>query len=138
MSIDPNRIPGLWTTDKTENGLSVELHPDGQLKRLAFLSDGKVIGPSLHIEPDSLAGELREVTRFEVAPDIEEDPQAQYEAWIDLSVRAITDRAQFVVRCSFCSKHSGEVFKIIQGPETGICTDCIGVCNNVLAMESGG
>ena len=126
----------MTRTDATDDGLCLELHPDGQLKTLVFLSAGEVIGRSLHLDPDTLAGEVREVAPFAVDPDVEATPETQYKDWVEHAIRAISDRAKLVFRCSFCAKHSGEVSKIIQGPECSICSDCIELCGSILANES--
>jgi|SRR6516162_9514668 ATP-dependent protease Clp ATPase subunit len=36
-------------------------------------------------------------------------------------------------RCSFCNKTGNEVTKLIAGSEAGICDQCVGICNEILA-----
>ena len=38
--------------------------------------------------------------------------------------------------CSFCMKSPGSVEKMIGGPGVFICNECIGLCNDILALES--
>jgi ClpX C4-type zinc finger protein len=38
--------------------------------------------------------------------------------------------------CSFCEKSQFEVRKLIAGPSTYICNECIGLCNNILDEET--
>ncbi len=39
------------------------------------------------------------------------------------------------VRCSFCAKPSSEVEKVIAGPGVYICSECVGLCNDILGAE---
>jgi len=39
------------------------------------------------------------------------------------------------VRCSFCTKPSSEVEKVIAGPGVYICNVCVGLCNDILQAE---
>ena len=41
------------------------------------------------------------------------------------------------VRCSFCAKPSSEVEKVIAGPGVYICSECVGLCNDILGAERG-
>ncbi len=38
-------------------------------------------------------------------------------------------------QCSFCAKRPDEVKKLIAGPRVFICDECIGLCNDILALE---
>jgi hypothetical protein len=40
--------------------------------------------------------------------------------------------------CSFCVKSSDEVAKLISGTGVYICDECVRLCNDILAMQSGG
>ena len=40
------------------------------------------------------------------------------------------------VACSFCLKSPGSVAKMIGGPGVFICNECVGLCNDILALES--
>jgi hypothetical protein len=42
---------------------------------------------------------------------------------------------QIQVRCSFCAKPSSEVEKVIAGPGVYICSECVGLCNDILGAE---
>jgi ClpX C4-type zinc finger len=39
------------------------------------------------------------------------------------------------VRCSFCTKPSSDVEKVIAGPGVYICNECVRLCNDILAAE---
>ena len=43
--------------------------------------------------------------------------------------------AALQVRCSFCAKPSAEVEKVIAGPGVYICSECVGLCNDILGAE---
>lgn len=38
-------------------------------------------------------------------------------------------------KCSFCSKHLDEVFKIIAGPGVYICNECVTLCSEIIGEE---
>jgi hypothetical protein len=40
------------------------------------------------------------------------------------------------ISCSFCGKAASEVEKIIAGPSVRICSECIGLCNDIMQAES--
>jgi hypothetical protein len=42
---------------------------------------------------------------------------------------------ELLVRCSFCTKPSTEVEKVIAGPGVYICNVCVGLCNDILRIE---
>jgi ATP-dependent Clp protease ATP-binding subunit ClpX len=37
--------------------------------------------------------------------------------------------------CSFCLKSPGQVAKMVGGPGVFICNECVGLCNDILALE---
>ena len=39
------------------------------------------------------------------------------------------------LHCSFCGKSQHEVEKLIAGPAVYICDECVGLCNEILALE---
>jgi ClpX C4-type zinc finger len=44
-------------------------------------------------------------------------------------------RAALQVNCSFCTKPSSAVAKVVAGPGVYICNECIQLCNDILAQE---
>jgi len=40
------------------------------------------------------------------------------------------------VRCSFCGKSQFDVAKVVAGPGTFICNECIELCNQILAGDA--
>src|SRR5712691_4603908 len=41
------------------------------------------------------------------------------------------------LRCSFCNKSQLDVRKLIAGPKVYICSECVEVCNDIIAEEAG-
>ncbi len=39
------------------------------------------------------------------------------------------------IRCSFCAKEEHEVSKVIAGPGTYICDECVGLCVSILEED---
>jgi hypothetical protein len=48
---------------------------------------------------------------------------------------AQTGTTTIQTRCSFCTKPSTEVAKVIAGPGVYICDECIQLCNTILEQE---
>ena len=40
-----------------------------------------------------------------------------------------------VISCGFCLKDQGQVRKMVAGPDVYICSECIGLCNELIADE---
>jgi ClpX C4-type zinc finger len=40
-----------------------------------------------------------------------------------------------VLRCSFCNKSQRDVAKLIAGPGVYICTECVDICNQIVAED---
>ena len=38
--------------------------------------------------------------------------------------------------CSFCGKHQDEVERMIIGPGVNICSECIGLCHDLPAVQT--
>lgn len=51
------------------------------------------------------------------------------------SVVARPKRAEQKLRCSFCGKPQTEVRKIIAGPASFICNECVEVCNVIMTDD---
>ena len=39
------------------------------------------------------------------------------------------------LNCSFCGKSQSKVKKLIAGPNTYICNECVDLCNDILDVE---
>ncbi len=46
-----------------------------------------------------------------------------------------TDQLRATSSCSFCLKSPGSVAKMIGGAGVFICNECVGLCNEILALE---
>jgi hypothetical protein len=67
-----------------------------------------------------------------LTPEEEEEYQNFIEHWVE---RIHEDAAQIQPRCSFCEKTSQEVHKLIEGPNSYICDECVRFCQEILAEE---
>jgi ClpX C4-type zinc finger len=45
-------------------------------------------------------------------------------------------RQETLINCSFCQKSKDEVAKLIAGPGAFICDECVGLCVEILQIES--
>jgi late competence protein required for DNA uptake (superfamily II DNA/RNA helicase) len=52
-------------------------------------------------------------------------------------IRAVdeTPREKNILYCSFCGKTQQEVSKLIAGPGTYICNECVALCNEIIAEK---
>ncbi len=40
-----------------------------------------------------------------------------------------------LLRCSFCNKSQRDVLKMVAGPEVSICSECVEICQDILAED---
>jgi len=50
--------------------------------------------------------------------------------------KATGEQRETVVNCSFCQKSKDDVAKLIAGPGVFICDECVGLCVEILRIES--
>ena len=49
----------------------------------------------------------------------------------------MTKEIEQTLNCSFCGKTQFEVIILIAGPNVFICNECVDLCSNVIAADSG-
>jgi len=88
-----------------------------------------ISGPTVYIcdECIKLCNDIiaKEAERDEPAPESTPAPPKE-------QVRA---KSLSLLYCSFCGKSQRDVKKLIAGPSTYICDECIGLCNDIIAEE---
>lgn len=47
----------------------------------------------------------------------------------------MTTETRELIRCSFCTKPSSEVEKVVAGPGVYICNQCVDLCNEIIGEE---
>jgi hypothetical protein len=147
--IDKTFLPVDYTTDKSEDGFYAEFHEDGQLAHYGYYMDGELddrwalyledegngafaqrtqtVDFTIEEESDSNNGHHSELT-----PEEEEEYVEFAKRWIE---RIHEDATSAVPRCSFCDKTSTEVHKLIAGPTSYICDECVEFCQEILSEE---
>lgn len=50
---------------------------------------------------------------------------------------ALLSRRRKALRCSFCGRDEHSVSKLVAGPKVHICNNCVELCSEILAAESG-
>jgi len=50
--------------------------------------------------------------------------------------KAADEQQATMINCSFCQKSRNEVAKLIAGPGVFICDECVGLCVDILRIES--
>jgi ClpX C4-type zinc finger len=147
--------PGYSTGNR--DGFFAKFHPGGQLAHFGFYQQGSPRGWVLSLAAGEQGGHVEKTTvaRFHVdggdggnggnggesgeeAPDDPGERQAlaeEFEEWVRTWIGRIYDEAEFRLRCSFCGKASDEVARLIAGPESAICNECVALCNDILAEK---
>jgi ATP-dependent protease Clp ATPase subunit len=62
--------------------------------------------------------------------------RAESERWISEQAVPVTKEETVALCCSFCGLPRREVRELIAGPNTYICDECIGLCNDIIAEDS--
>jgi hypothetical protein len=127
----------LLPKDYREVGLQAEFHPDGRLARLGKFVDGRPDGWVLTLDPHR---HRARVERLEADnyPDSDRRPgeseigEDNFLDWVVSWIGEIYLSARSHMRCSFCGKFETEVARLIAGPTSYICDECVGLCVKVL------
>jgi hypothetical protein len=148
--IDKTALPEDYNTTKDEDGFYAEFFEDGQLAHYGYYMDGELDDRwALYLEPDGNgAFSQRTVTvdfvvedeghsnnghHPELTPEEEEEFTQFIQHWVD---RIHEDGPSITPRCSFCEKTANEVKKLIEGPTTYICDECVNFCQQILSEEA--
>ncbi len=148
--LDKSLLPPGFRTDKTEDGFCAEFYEDGQLSHYGYYKDGELDDRwSLTVEEGTCAAYAQRLITLDYAPEDEEvnhnhhghseptdEEQEDFLEFIEYWIERIhDDAASPLPRCSFCEKASSEVEKLIAGPTTYICNECVTFCQEILAEE---
>lgn len=134
MKIGPELLrPGFSTQEK--DGFFAEFHDDGQLAHFGYYRHGQLASHGLYLEKGQLRGRCEKVTRDSFPEDDGETFEEEFKEWVETWVDEIYRSSDPMLRCSFCEKTQAEVLKIIAGPTSYICNECIGLCNDILSSE---
>lgn len=122
------------------DGAVGEFDAEGALVRLTTWADGAPSGLELSI--DRARGEIVLASREVLTPaDFEggedEDPASLFRMAVDSAVARVWDHVDpsRLMRCSFCEKRQHEVRRLIAGPTSYICDECITLCAEIIAEE---
>jgi hypothetical protein len=131
MRIDASLLPRGWQSEVRE-GLYAELGPDGQLAHVGFYAGGEPVGWVMDLDPVAGTGRLTktEVVAFEPGED-DGDLASWVASWLPRI--AVSDGGR--LSCGFCEKKQHEVAKLIAGPSSYICNECVALCHEILAED---
>jgi hypothetical protein len=131
MRIDNKILPEGTSTGRKE-GLYAEFHPDGSLAHFGNYKDGWQKGWSLYLDGTSFSGRVqREQTIVYPEADVVAS-EAGFAEWAERWIGEISADARSDRQCSFCGKGDGEVRRLIAGPTSYICDECVGICSAIL------
>ena len=104
----------------------------GHVQHFAYYEGGRAQGWSLTIQNGKLfATKVEQV----ISPDSEAPEEELSEDEVLGWVHRIVSAQGSAQVCSFCEKTSTEVAKLIAGPESFICNECVQLCVDILAEE---
>ncbi|MCC6242516.1 MAG: ClpX C4-type zinc finger protein [Gemmatimonadaceae bacterium] len=109
----------------------------GRLVRLEHWRNGAQIGHAVAIDHDQHAVSLtrREDLNAGASEAIDrDDAQARFRVAVDTAVERVWDDLDYErrLRCAFCEKRRHEVARLIAGPTSYICDECIRLCADIL------
>lgn len=122
------------TVPTRTNGVCAEFYPTGDLKHLGCYRDGKPRGWVLDLAEQQPEGCLTKREIFE-PEEGDENSSDQFRVWAENWATIIFEEAESKLRCAFCSKTQSEVRKLIAGPTSYICDECVQLCQEILASE---
>lgn len=120
----PIRVPEEFST---EPSLRAEYDGRGRLSRAVFERDGEKV--EIGIEPSQRAAKAVSVDEMTFAK------ASEMQDWAEMRLRHMADRALRRPRCGFCEKTAAEVERLVAGPVSYICNECIEVCARIIAEE---
>jgi len=148
-NIDKSILPEGYTTDKDEDGFYAEFYEDGQLAHYAYYVDGELddrwalyvaegtcqatVQRNVVVSYETEEEESNNGHRHELSEEQEDEFSEFVQHWV---ARIHEDKENPMPRCSFCEKTSFEVRKLIAGPVSYICNECVELCQEILAAEN--
>ena len=150
IKIDRTFVPTDYNTSKEEDGFYAEFYEDGQLAHYGYYTDGELDDRwALFLEPEGNGAFAQRTVTAEFVVEEEgentnghhaeltPEEEAEYVEFVEHWIKRVHDDGDSPQpRCSFCEKTSQEVNKLIAGPTTYICDECINFCQEILAQES--
>lgn len=107
--------------ERTENRAVLSYH-DGQ--KVAEISK----------DPETRQGTLTKFYDFSDSDfDGEYDPLVD---WFEDELHKLTEHSEHILACGFCGKTQREVHKLIAGPTTYICDECVALCHEIVQEEA--
>jgi hypothetical protein len=150
IKVDRSYVPAGFNESKDEDGFYAEFYEDGQLAHYGFYEGGELDDRwALFLEPEGNGAFAQRTIINEFS--VEEEADSQNGHHVDLTPEEEQEYVEFVEqwlhrihedgdapvpRCSFCEKTSQEVRKLIAGPTSYICDECVQFCQDILAEEA--
>jgi hypothetical protein len=149
IKIDKSYLPADFNTSKDEDGFYAEFHDDGQLAHYGYYVDGELDdrwGLFLEEEGNGAFAQKMMIADFSVEEEADSsnghhveltpEEEQEYVEFVEHWIKRIHDDSQSPPpRCSFCEKTAQEVRKLIAGPTTYICDECVHFCMEILEEE---
>lgn len=115
------------------DGLFYTLDGGGAIVRFGKIvhsPDGEESGVEVSIDQGAQSAVAREWhTRIHPHPD--GDPEYSLAQFLDAEKAAMLE-SPLKMRCAFCAKTDAEVARLIAGPQSMICNECVMLCHEIL------
>ena len=85
------------------------------------------------VDRESRIGEVVRIFDYTTIEDHDDQEGDPMDRFLDHQAALFDDEASHKLTCSFCGKGQHEVKKLIAGPTSYICDECIGLCAEIVA-----
>ena len=122
-----------------EDGVFAEFDVQGRLIDLYYTENGRIVGSRLCVNYEKGTASTSK-TVIELFPydndEYRPDGEVPLEEFVRNGVQQVyRSHGSGMMYCGFCEKDRAEVKKLIAGPHTFICNECVDLCNDILAVE---
>jgi hypothetical protein len=140
MPLDPADFEARGFLRDADNGLFYELDGRGRIRRFGYRSNGEAgEGKGQEVEildpPIGLVRAIERTWTQGVHPHPDGDPEITLDDWALSARDRVLAAANPVPTCSFCEKTNAEVARMIAGPASYICNECVALCGEIIASD---
>lgn len=117
-------------------GVRALFSPEGHLKRLMIMRGGRVTGHDLRVDTTGTEAYYARLRSYPDPTDPPDDPEISLARFmrgaIDEMAKALPGAPR---RCAFCEKTEAEVARLIAGPSSYLCDECVRLCHEIIQNE---
>jgi hypothetical protein len=122
------------------DGALAEFDTAGRLTHLSVWKDGMTRGHRVTIDRDAetvLVEHTEWLHTSDYANGDASDTETPFRAAVDVALGHVWDDVDPTrrVRCAFCEKQQHQVKRLIAGPTSYICDECVQLCAEIIATQ---